>query len=237
MSPAEWSNITRGTYATSCKIKITPLGYRLPFAINDTKAGYANSQTLVQIAHGVGIEMDAPVIKAKYNVADTDLTEVISVERYFDTETSSHLYGSNQISCSFGIPRHINQYAMFCTWNTFNLMKYITISNINDTKGMPVIDYSHEFKNGLLWFPKDPCQAYLNDNALVNTGKDILNDAHTYSRDDKKDWVPYTTTPNTTFQLDYHDGIEKSPIEKCKSEPFITKIASINLLWWYACPI
>ena len=40
---------------TTCPIKVTPLGYRLPFATNETDSTYTNSQTLIQIGYGIGI--------------------------------------------------------------------------------------------------------------------------------------------------------------------------------------
>ena len=96
MSQAEHNLLPRGAYATQIKMKVTPLGYRLPFATNDAASGYANAQTLVQIAHGIGLEHSFPVAMMSYTAADTDLTKVTGITDPFRSANRLHtmLYGT-----------------------------------------------------------------------------------------------------------------------------------------------
>ena len=117
MSQTEYNLMPKGAYATQIKMKVTPLGYRLPFATNDAASGYANAQTLVQIAHGVGLEHSFPVAMMSYTAADNDLTKVTGVTDPWASKDRLHtmLYGTGAnaaIPAVYGVPRHNNSYAV-----------------------------------------------------------------------------------------------------------------------------
>lgn len=181
LTPKEFEYIPRGSYAKACRIKVTPLGYRLPFATNEKSAGYANSQTLVQICHSIGIEKHMAVAPRRVETDDTDLTKTTAVYAksysglYGARNLADLLYGDKTtnatIPASFGIPRHYNYYAcipyMKDHFPLFN--RYYTIENVNDLKGVPLIDYKYEYKNGLLKYFNSKYSLLLKD-AWVNDG-------------------------------------------------------------------
>lgn len=165
MSPIEFANLPFGAYAHTANIKVTPLGYRLPFATNESKSNYANSQTIVQIMSGVGINTQMPVIEASYvlGTEPTDVANLLSAvpAGSFDGvlygDTSVH--GNAHIGACCGIPQEWNNYISVpifsadSTGQSLNfpmLTNYFNIQNINDCKGTPIINYSYSTKNGLL---------------------------------------------------------------------------------------
>ena len=178
MSKAEYSLLPRGAYATQIKMKVTPLGYRLPFATNDAASGYANAQTLVQIAHGVGLEHSFPVAMLSYTAADTDLTKVTGITDPFATKDRLHtmLYGTGAdagIPATYGVPRHNNSYAVIISPDKDEkilLDQFYTIQNINDIKGTPIINYSYETKNGILSKPYNWLDGCLQNKAMIENG-------------------------------------------------------------------
>lgn len=158
MTQREFQEMPSGAYATRCEVKVTPVGYRLPFATNEAASSYANSQTLVQIGSAVGINKVMNGFIAAYTSDPGDLTlptgnPNTSIPRY-----ENILYGNEQaIGTQVGIPRHWNRYWMMVN-NTAskrcpNLSQFVKIQNINDVKGTPVVNFEYNFKNGLL---KDP---------------------------------------------------------------------------------
>ena len=116
MTPAQRNQLTAGDYAKSCRIRCTPLGFRLPFSTLDTESTWANSATLVQTVHGIGIESHIPTRLARYESATSKLAEVTGLHDPSADEQIKTLYGStslDDIPASWMIPRHWNQYAHF----------------------------------------------------------------------------------------------------------------------------
>lgn len=155
LSRAQFNELPAWSYAKSCTIKVTPLGYRLPFQTNEAQASFANSQTLVQICYGTGLNRMLTTVEGGYTTNSTDLTQVESINDSFDWESA--LYGSgNILGCNIGIPRHWNNYTSFIypapsqTNGTPNLIDMICIQNVNDCKGTPIINYKYDYKNGIL---------------------------------------------------------------------------------------
>lgn len=72
ISNAQFLDLPERTFVKSCDFKVTPLGYRLPFATNQTNTGCANSQLVVQIATAVGLDakFNCFAIPHKWNSAD-----------------------------------------------------------------------------------------------------------------------------------------------------------------------
>lgn len=163
MSPAQFSALPPWTYAKTCRIKITPLGYRLPFATNEANSTYANSQTLVQICYSVGLNTKWNMIAAGYQVADSDLTTPTG----YDTNIAYNelLYGTDTadpqsegaLGASLGVPKHLNLYTTIVpgknTYEDVPLIDHMCVQNINDCKGIPIINFEYTFKNGLLKLP------------------------------------------------------------------------------------
>ena len=171
MTPVEYGNLPKWSYATQARIKVTPLGYRLPFATNEASSGYANSQTIVQIASGVGLNTQMPCMEGAYNIVESDPTDVASVETLYTYEKYvTALYGNVQATgiegasgACLGLPVPWNNYTILpnltegssgSNHNLPMLTNFLNIQNINDCKGFPVINYSYSTKNGLLkWDP------------------------------------------------------------------------------------
>lgn len=156
MNVYQFKELPKIAYATHAEINITPLGYRLPFATNEAASGYANSQTVVQIAKGIGLERHIPMAVVGYSNTDSDPTSIEGFNENIDLESS--IWGNKtQIGAVTGIPRHYNQYAsvMQSTGATGSpmLLKFIDVYNCNDVKGSNFIQYKYDFKNGLLTSP------------------------------------------------------------------------------------
>lgn len=159
ISPAEWDRLPSGAYATRVEVKITPLGYRLPFATNEAASTYANSQTLVQIIKGVGINNQMNCFNTGYVADSSELTKITGTQQCSDL--TNLLYGqAPQLGCNIGIPRHLNSYLTLfypTTGNskqTPNLLQMASITNVNDVKGTPAIQYEYNFKCGVLKPPQ-----------------------------------------------------------------------------------
>ena len=159
LTPFEYQQLPAMSYATSCSMKVTPLGYRLPFQTNESSAGYANSQTLVQCAHSVGLNTMYNMTLTNYAINDADPT-LIATTIANEPNYVELLYGSSEtVGANTGRPVHLNMYtgifqnqapggvADECSPN---LLDNIQIQNVNDCKGTPLINFTHEFKNGLL---------------------------------------------------------------------------------------
>lgn len=177
MSPMEYNELPNFTYAKACMIKVTPLGYRLPFQTNEAAAGYANSQTLVQIMHSVGLNTKYNMIATPYTPSASDPTVVTATA--VEDNYEEKLYGSQTntaflLGANTGKPTAINLYTGIVNGteagdsaeyfrNGPNLINDVMIQNVNDCKGMPIINFTHEFKNGLLKIP-----------APKNANRDVL---------------------------------------------------------------
>lgn len=179
-TPSEFNNLPHFAYATSCGIKVTPLGYRLPFQTNESQAGYANSQTLVQCCSAVGLNTIFNIAITNYEIpTSTDPTKIAN-SLAKEPPYEYLMYGSgSHVGACVGVPKHFNMYTAIMlerggtsTSNPItespNLIDHMCIQNVNDTKGIPVINYTHEFKNGLLKFPTSASQRnVLNRNSTV----------------------------------------------------------------------
>ena len=164
LTQAEYDQLPNFAYATTCRIKVTPLGYRLPFATNETDSTFANSQTLIQIGYGIGINNQMNCAEAAYALDTTDLTLIDSATINIATNgnpLTDTLYGYSPagftIGANVGVPRYWNRYLQLIYQNngtnepsTPNLLDMISVVNINDCKGAPCCDYEYSFKNGLI---------------------------------------------------------------------------------------
>lgn len=177
MSELEFDELPSFSIAKACKIKVTPLGYRLPFQTNEASAGYANSQTLVQIAHSVGLNTMYNMANTNYTINTADPT-LVTTALAAQPDYVALLYGDQTyVGGRAGRPVHLNQYTGIiyqssdranAPSSTPNLLDNIHIQNVNDCKGTPIINYQHEFKNGLLKMARD-------DTGLLNSQRQALN--------------------------------------------------------------
>lgn len=232
MTQSEYTNLPEFTYAKACRIKVTPLGYRLPFQTNESSAGYANSQTLVQCAHAVGLNTMYNCTLTNYAIDPADPT-LVSTTIGDEPDYYGLLYGSEEepIGANMGKPVHLNMYtALFQPGSTdttpsfasINLLDNMSVQNVNDCKGTPLIDYKHEFKNGLL---KASANAFSGPRTIVaptgggfnyqmsegvnqtryNTWSNAPNDIGTNSS-----FNELNTARTTGFNVSYGQTIEKS---------------------------
>ena len=216
MTPAQRNQLTAGDYAKSCRIRCTPLGFRLPFSTLDTESTWANSATLVQTVHGIGIESHIPTRLARYESATSKLAEVTGLHDPSADDQIKTLYGStslDDIPASWMIPRHWNQYAHFIAHKdeVLDLGPYYEINNLQDVKGASIIDYKYEFKNGMLVAPKT-----MLDHASANLVVDMRMDVPGVTGKQSHP-VPDHATENVGFKpdnglYDVDIGIEKSHI-------------------------
>lgn len=170
MTPIEYAQLPLNCWATGCRIKVTPLGYRAPFATNDPSSVFANSQTVVQIVHGIGLNKIMNGFCSRYSLNTTDPTEVSSFDAGTDLPSDADLY---QTPASCGEP---------IWWNCFytpiveagdifpNLSRFVDVQNINDTKGLPCVDYEYNFKNGRLKGNKYTCQNWRQWSGVIPEG-------------------------------------------------------------------
>lgn len=122
MSNGQWLDLPERTFAKSCNIKVTPLGYRLPFATNQTNTGYANSQLVVQIATAVGLDtkFNCFTIPYKWNASD-ETKPVVEDSSDIDKRIIKTIWGGKtsedptNMSCCIGIPRRYNNYTLIVT--------------------------------------------------------------------------------------------------------------------------
>lgn len=162
MSPAQFENLPPWTFAKTGRIKITPLGYRMPFATNEADSTYANSQTLVQIAYSVGLNTKWNCITAGYTAADADLTLPTGYDDDFNWgemmyDNTGEGEEPTNIGAIMGVPKLLNYYTTLVpgktTQESIPLIDHMMIQNVNDCKGCPIINYEYTFKNGLLKLP------------------------------------------------------------------------------------
>lgn len=179
MSNREWDSLPPGAYATHCSIKVTPLGYRLPFATNEATSTFANSQTLVQIVSGVGINNQMDCMINQYTTDPSDLSKPTGQQGVTRDYLQKLLYGSDiDIGSNMGIPRHLNMYLTLIHSHdqaTPNLLPLVNIRNINDTKGTPSINYDYSYKMGVLKAPsRAHYSALLQNNVVLREGNNPM---------------------------------------------------------------
>lgn len=164
MTHREFDDLPVNSYASECRIKVTPLGYRLPFQTNSQVVTYANSVQMIQIGYNVGANMDLNGFVSSYKATAPDYTKVTELD---DITFSGHtLYGDDysndppDLGACIGIPRHLNVYwspiipPTSKTYSSPLLTKLYTIQNLLDVEGTTIIDYTHTFKMGVLKFPQ-----------------------------------------------------------------------------------
>lgn len=211
----EFDQLALMSFAKSCRIKITPLGYRLPFATNEAASSYANAQTLVQLCHGIGLNKQVNIQVAGYSV-DKDLTTPTGTVDVTADKMLDMLYGSGaSIGAVMGVPRFLNQYTTVISrvgsGQNPNINQMINIENVNDVKGTPIIDYSYSFKNGML----KNCQSYSPVRAQLNADK-TKNfvpltgfEQHDNYCEGYGTWTQYPTEDNI-IDLGYTSPVEKA---------------------------
>lgn len=184
MSFDQFQQLPVFAYAKQCRFKVTPLGYRLPFGTNEAAAGFANSQTLVQCAYGVGFNTQINLAECGYTASEPDLTNVTGVT---STDLLSTVHGADgSIGAIIGPPRHWNNYTvLMLPLSSLNpnvqprLTDLMSIQNVNDCKGTPIINYKYDYKNGIIKLPFASQAADLNAiqlNVLAFAGSGVAVD-------------------------------------------------------------
>lgn len=230
ITPSQFNQLPLFSHAKSCGIKVTPLGYRLPFQTNEASAGYANSQTLVQCCSAVGLNTIMNCTLTNYATDPSDPT-LISSTLASEPNYEALMYGNvnDPVGAVTGVPKHFNQYTgILQSRNTAAgalteaplLTDFIKIQNVNDCKGVPLINFGHEFKNGMLkWPPLQSQRMILNGTAAQGHGR--LAEGMVYEIPSQYDAIPLDTQGRITaseqkfdiqsdFTQFYNYTIEKS---------------------------
>nr|QTZ83190.1 MAG: VP1 [Lanius cristatus ambidensovirus] len=152
MTQSEWDNLPPNTHAKSCEITVTPVGFRLPFATGESQASYANSQTLVQIYTAVGINKVFNTVQSGYMFNQTDLTKPTKINA--NTVAYNDWYGGDSgAGAVSGDPMAYPIYTSLIVPTASVspiLTDYVKIMNINDCKGVPIIHFTHTFKESVI---------------------------------------------------------------------------------------
>lgn len=159
LTEQEFDNLPPYAFARSCKIRVVPLGFRLPFETNSSHAGTANSQLIVQCAKAVGLNHKFEGYTCGYSADPGDLTKPTGYVQ--NVSLRSLLYGQSEnsanIGCNVGIVRHFNWYYNIFNLGRYghdgevfggtpNLLKSMEVMNVNDVRGLPIIDYQYNYK-------------------------------------------------------------------------------------------
>ena len=222
MSEAEFNLLPAGSYAKGMRVRITPKGFRMPFATGDNGTNFANSDTLVQISWGVGAEYHCPAF-ISHVTAGTDFVSITGTTFIGNVDLAQRLYnlsgGQEDVAACYNIPRHLNHYASFLlpVHQDLNIGQYFAVGDANDLKNKPIIEYKYELKNGMLklpnnWLPnlvKNPSGAY----SGVVSGMNIPG---TYTQQVNAGTVDaisplFNATP-ASLTIDYYSPLEKSPV-------------------------
>lgn len=153
MSAAEFDDLSKFSIADSCKMTIRPLGYRIPFATNQSISENANSSaTLVQIAYGQGLnhKFDGSLCTLTSVATNPALPTQVN---YKGLDIQNLLYSGDWASC-LGLAPFYNQYYVLNKFATPEnkdpsspfLMKALTIVNIADVRGEVVAGIDYQFK-------------------------------------------------------------------------------------------
>ena len=103
-----------------------------------------------------------PVTLASYTSTEADPVHIATqIPCDYPNESATKLFGLNGpndgIGGSYGIPRHINAYAVIGLPGNKDIMlnQYMAVENANDVRGQTITDYSYEFKNGMIKPPRN----------------------------------------------------------------------------------
>ena len=139
------------------------------------------------------------------------------------------IYGNNNtIGCNMGVPRHLNRYTVLIKppsdtdTRSPNLTQMIKIANINDTKGLPCINWKYDWKNGLLTNVLNPeitshtqrqaMSTSLNDSAYLPIGVQTtgFGETNNYLGAQAVN-IRSAHVANTIAAMPYNAPIEKAP--------------------------
>lgn len=225
VDPAQWNQMPVYTIAHTARIKLTPVGIRLPFATNEGASTYANSQTLVQCCYAVGINSMHNITYGPYVFDPSDSTLVSGFGTTFGW--AEMLYGlDGSIGCCMGVPRHLNNYMSLLqsseTFYSVNGLDLYEVRNVLDCKGVPIINFKYDFKNGILQIPSaNPIimqrsiqKAPIPCGVQPSTFTDLIND-ETKPYTGERSWSTYscssTNSNNNLPKFGYFSPIDKAP--------------------------
>lgn len=217
MSKAEYEALPPWAYATHCEIVVTPSGFKLPFGTNEAATTYANSQTYIKIGWGIGLNNKYNCLLSGIETATDDLVTPTALDDAgFDPNAT--FYGTDgSIGCNMGVERSFNRYLSIITANFTsppNLINEICMKNAVDVRGSTIINYKHDFKNGLLKVNANVQQNVISDGLTMPLGFQH----NTYGTKSFNRTATATYQPNQEFStglqnyptMAYGDPIEKS---------------------------
>ena len=153
MTKAEFDNLSDYSIAESCRMTVRPLGYRIPFATNQSISENANSSaTLVQVLFGQGLNHKFDGSLGKITAASTN-PALPTLFTHEGIDLSSLLYAGDWAACLGTAPFYNQYYAVnkFATPTLTDpqspmLLKALTLVNIADVRGEPLASVEHKFK-------------------------------------------------------------------------------------------
>lgn len=222
MTQHEFDLLPAGSYAKGISMRVTPKGFRMPFATGDNNTNFANSDTLVQISWGVGAEYHIPAFLSQIETSDNfvTITDTKPIDNV-DLPRKLYNYGleKEEVAACYNVPRHLNHYASFLLpiHQDVTLGQYFAVGDANELKNKPIIEYKYEFKNGMIRLPNNWLPNLVDNPSGAYSGVVIgMNQTASYTQQVNAGTVDglaplFNTTP-ASLQFTYFTNIEKSPI-------------------------
>lgn len=175
MSSAQYDLLPIGTTAVSCKIRVTPKGYRCNFQTNASTTTYANTQHTIFGLSAVGLNKS--LFGTHQRIAEVDAVEKMKptkFEKPVSAVWTERMWGTNPnevkdtgLPMCLGIHRAMPFYYALCqpkftTKSTSkvgyqHLRRMMKEWDFNAAMGQPIVNYEYQFKNGML----KPREAYI----------------------------------------------------------------------------
>nr|QKE54881.1 MAG: capsid protein [Parvoviridae sp.] len=170
MDDAEFSLLHGRAVVVEVRATVVPLGCRMNFQVNATKAGWATSEFVAIGQSTVGLNLAMPLENRSYTPDSTKPMQPIASSEISTTTLDDKLYGGrNGTGMAQMIPRHLNIYATPIiassdnseTGNLVNKRfndiygapkfdQYVERWLVNSCVGNPVLEYSYKPKQGYI---------------------------------------------------------------------------------------
>jgi hypothetical protein len=169
MTETEYSLLPEAFVVTkSCEVKVTPVGNVTSFETTASVSGSVTSKHYVEDMTSIGLDSEFSILPAKVTVKDDNPMEIVTTENVSGDEWVNKLYGNSNIDnypavlkLAFNVPWYTQIFhpgiegsdtnMLHATLSgCFNLAPYVTTFNVENSYGIPQINYEHSFTNGLI---------------------------------------------------------------------------------------
>nr|UQT02527.1 structural protein [Red mite densovirus 1] len=144
MSLAEWQELPPRCHAKKCRVKATPIGYRMPFATNSANSVWANSELIIQLMSSVGIDRQFATIEGPI-VFNGMKPQGYHPPAEHDNDGTWFVKEGYHDSAFTLSPMHFNRYTTIASKEYPHVSKYYNIFNYPDCKGVPLLNYDYTF--------------------------------------------------------------------------------------------